>query len=132
MTDQTPTTEAGRRLLKAVTFFFDDAVRKGHMSKGPRDMFINEVHPVILAIEAEAREQGPHTGDLCAYFYERGRAEEHEDAINRAAAIAISEYEKGRADALREAAERVRALRREGRSDINYRAVLAILSETER
>jgi hypothetical protein len=62
----------------------------------------------VLAIEAEARAGGP----------------DPDKAVKLA-------YRKGRADALREAAERVRGLHREGRSDINYRAVLAILEPSD-
>ena len=60
MTDQAPRTEAGRRLGKAVTFFCDEAVRKGYLSHHPRDLFVNEVSAAVLAIEAEARADCGH------------------------------------------------------------------------
>jgi len=118
MTDKTPATVAGRRL---------DA-------KGPVLTF-EERHADILAIEAEAR------------------AAEHERVIEAEAALALANEELAGAEqwcaeerytsatlALREAAERVRALEErndeesvaEGYSMVRRSDVLAILTEQER
>jgi hypothetical protein len=111
MTDKTPATEAANRL-------------GSRMWAWNRDTSYDEISGTVAniwrdlaAIEAEAREQGRAEGD------------EYKEATD-----AAMNYGQGRADALREAAERVRALESDtqivGFVDMKS-AVLAILTEQE-
>jgi flagellar biosynthesis/type III secretory pathway protein FliH len=129
MTDQTPRTEAGRTLWGLIV----------------EDWPAWTVTEAILAIEAEARAYWVQRATECEAWVE---AHPLEVAVAEAREQGIAEgrtkysqydYDEGRTEALREAAERVRALPETGGdiadipSLVRRDAVLAILAgETER